>query len=584
MTHLIRRWRRHSKANEGFSMAELAFTLLLVALLVGIGVPTWLGIRERGQDADAQSTVEHSLLNARATQLGADGWYPALSADLAAGLNVAEPTYAFVVDAVVPGGPDEVSVLSHTNALSEPEVLLVTRSASSRCYAVRDNAVVGVHHTDWVESGTEPCTATHAATRDSGWVRSVSPGGGASGGDADPDASDPSGGDTADPGDNSGGGVVLPPLEPPGTPAAPTISGVGDGSVTVAWAAPASGGTPDAYTVTAAPGGATCTAATPELTCAVSGLVNGTGYTFTLVATNTAGDSATSATSAPAVPSAPEATFAFTGSTQTWTVPAGVTEVTVTARGASGGSGRWQYYGTTTQGRGAIVTATIPVTPGQTMWVNVGGQGLSNTQWGGTGWNRGGGWNGGGNTGPGRSGSTSYAGGGGGATDIRLLGTSTSHRVVVAGAGGGGGAGRLTGYGMATSNSRGGDAGVLGATASAGTPGNLTPPYSTPVRGGNGGTQFTGGTGGSGMYGLNGHNGSAGVGGGVRIIGETYYNPGGGGGGGYYGGGGGGSGNSAGANGGGGGGGSSWVVPTATNTSSSVAPSTGHGSVLITWN
>ena len=71
----------------------------------------------------------------------------------------------------------------------------------------------------------------------------------------------------------------------------------GDGAASITWAAPAAdGGRPvDSYHVAASPGGASCESATPA--CTVSGLTNGTTYSFTATATNAAGTSAQSATS-----------------------------------------------------------------------------------------------------------------------------------------------------------------------------------------------------------------------------------------------------------------------------------------------
>src|SRR4051812_11513300 len=75
----------------------------------------------------------------------------------------------------------------------------------------------------------------------------------------------------------------------------------------------------------------------------------------------------------PAVASAGKTTFSFTGGEQTYTVPAGVTALQVTATGARGGG---PVGGTTLlAGRGAVVTGTINVTPGQTLYVEVGGIG-----------------------------------------------------------------------------------------------------------------------------------------------------------------------------------------------------------------
>ena len=227
-------------------------------------------------------------------------------------------------------------------------------------------------------------------------------------------------------------------------------------------------------------------------------------------------------------------TFNYTGSQQTWTVPAGVTSVTVDARGAQGGT---SSYGT--GGNGGRIQATLPVTPGQTLYINVGGQGSMSAA----------GWNGGGA--PYSSGIT---GGGGGATDIRIGGTALTDRKIVAGGGGGGG------YYYNWTLDHGGPGGGL--TGGAGyTNGALNPSYC-----GQGGTQSAGGAGAT----TGGPAGTLGVGGGSAVYG-------GGGGGGYYGGG-------AGYYGGGGGGGSNFSDATATGVTHTQGYTTGNGLLVLSWN
>jgi ELWxxDGT repeat protein len=91
-------------------------------------------------------------------------------------------------------------------------------------------------------------------------------------------------------------------------PDAPTgVNGVaGDRRATVSWTAPADdgGGPVVGYTVTASPGGATCTT-TGATSCAVTGLANGTSYTFTVVASTASRRSEPSSASAPVTPVAP---------------------------------------------------------------------------------------------------------------------------------------------------------------------------------------------------------------------------------------------------------------------------------------
>ena len=93
---------------------------------------------------------------------------------------------------------------------------------------------------------------------------------------------------------DAGGDITLNITGPPGAPTNPETA-YGDSQVTVSWTAPADdGGKPvTGYAVSASPDGATCV--TASTSCVVSGLANGTEYTFTVVATNTKGDSAASA-------------------------------------------------------------------------------------------------------------------------------------------------------------------------------------------------------------------------------------------------------------------------------------------------
>jgi hypothetical protein len=222
-------------------------------------------------------------------------------------------------------------------------------------------------------------------------------------------------------------------------------------------------------------------------------------------------------------------TFNYTGSVQTWIVPPCVNTITVTAAGAKGGG--------TTGGNGALVTGTFSVTQGQTLYIYVGGNGICGS-------NSGGGWNGGG-TGKTANSAANGSCGGGGATDLRISGTTLNDRVIVAAGGGGMGGG--------TQDATGG----FGGCAAGGTGVNSF------GGGGTGGTQFSGGNGGT-PWG-SGLSGSAGfLAQGADGATDNCYNnsPGGGGGGGYYGGGSGGADCYASAPyGGGGGGGGSSLVP-----------------------
>jgi hypothetical protein len=140
-------------------------------------------------------------------------------------------------------------------------------------------------------------------------------------------------------------------------------------------------------------------------------------------------------------------TFTSPG-TSTFTVPAGVTNLTVTAVGSSGGTSIGGH-GACSPGRGATITATLPVSAGQVLSVVVagpGGHGNFGVGAGGSGGIGGGGTGGAGQT----SGWQPSGAGGGGASSV-----SAASPLLVGGGGGGAGGG-------STGCSSGGDAGSPG--------------------------------------------------------------------------------------------------------------------------
>jgi hypothetical protein len=210
-------------------------------------------------------------------------------------------------------------------------------------------------------------------------------------------------------------------------------------------------------------------------------------------------------------------TITYTGAEQLFKVPGGVTSIHVVAIGGAGGDAT-----DSVGGAAAEVTGNITVTPGQTLYVEVGGLGED------IGAGGAGGFNGGGDG----------AGGGGGASDIRTLpessGLSTDTRLIVAAGGGGGG-----GSGPSGTGSNGG---------AAGEPGSNSEIYA----GGGAGTSSAGGAGAEGCLGNIAGSGTLGEGGAGGNAGVSS-GPGGGGGGGDYGGGGGAGSCELGSSGGGGG-------------------------------
>ncbi len=191
--------------------------------------------------------------------------------------------------------------------------------------------------------------------------------------------------------------------------------------------------------------------------------------------------------------SSAQTTYSYTGALQTYTVPSGVTSISIETRGGQGGDAA------NGGGLGAIMIGTFAVTPGQVLDLLVGGEGVVNVT------------------------SGNQGGSGGGGSFVVDQGTGSA--MLVAGGGGGGCfAGPYSTYGTAY-NAAITDAqlGVDGATTTGGAGGGT---------GGNGGAAgatdccLTGNIGGSGGGGFltDGMDGSPGTGGQPAIGGKAYVN------------------------------------------------------------
>ncbi len=148
--------------------------------------------------------------------------------------------------------------------------------------------------------------------------------------------------------------------------------GFTSGTGTITWTAPTANGgqSPTSYTVTSSPGGVQCTSSTTV--CTITGLTNGTAYTFTVTATNGTGTGAASSASnsftPAALPGAPTNVMATPGNTTalvSWTAPAsngGSTISSYTATASSGQSCTTASTSCTITGLTNNVTVTITVT------------------------------------------------------------------------------------------------------------------------------------------------------------------------------------------------------------------------------
>jgi type IV pilus assembly protein PilA len=119
------------KDQDGFTLIELMVVVLIIAILIAIAIPTFLGLRERAQNRAATSDVRNALTAAKAFYTDGDTYTPASGDFNAADGTAIEPSLTWV-DGV--GSETQVGV----QAVTASTVMLTKQSASEDWFCAVD--------------------------------------------------------------------------------------------------------------------------------------------------------------------------------------------------------------------------------------------------------------------------------------------------------------------------------------------------------------------------------------------------------------------------------------------------------------
>ena len=131
---------RLEKDEEGFTLIELMVVVLIIAILLAIAIPTFLGARNRANDRAAQSSLRNALTGAKTIFTDQQDYSFADATTLAAN----EPSLTFVAGGVTSSKAKIVSVDSPAAGgalIATWEA--ATYSASGTCFYIKDVAATG---------------------------------------------------------------------------------------------------------------------------------------------------------------------------------------------------------------------------------------------------------------------------------------------------------------------------------------------------------------------------------------------------------------------------------------------------------
>ncbi len=122
-------------AESGFTLIELMVVLLIMAILMAIAIPTFLGVRSGAQERSAQSDLTNAVISAK-TVFTNNGNFQT-TASLVSNLQSSEPELSFTSALVTSSGrPHAISVaVSPDGAI----IVLSDESDDARCWYAEAN-------------------------------------------------------------------------------------------------------------------------------------------------------------------------------------------------------------------------------------------------------------------------------------------------------------------------------------------------------------------------------------------------------------------------------------------------------------
>jgi type IV pilus assembly protein PilA len=139
----------HLGTDAGFTLIELMVVLLILAILLAIAIPTFLGVTKSANDRAAQSNLNTAFTNAKSIfQTNSQTYVPSTGATgssnqsvnaswLASSLTSAEPSLSFVTTTVTSSSPSTVSV--NVSADGTSLAMAAQAKGTKNCWYIVDN-------------------------------------------------------------------------------------------------------------------------------------------------------------------------------------------------------------------------------------------------------------------------------------------------------------------------------------------------------------------------------------------------------------------------------------------------------------
>jgi type IV pilus assembly protein PilA len=153
----------HRRNDDGFSLIELMIVVLIVAVLLAVAIPTFLGARQKAQDRDAQANLRTGLTAIKTAYVDGQSYVTAASQ-----LASIEPSLTFVSGAGASSSSRQVIAV---NAVDDQSVGMAVLASDGVCWQLFDAAgnTAGTTYGSVRASTSATCTAPGAPLAGTTW-------------------------------------------------------------------------------------------------------------------------------------------------------------------------------------------------------------------------------------------------------------------------------------------------------------------------------------------------------------------------------------------------------------------------------
>ena len=155
---MLEKLRARRESEEGFTLIELMVVVLIIAILLAIAIPTFLGARSKAQDRAAQSNIRNAFTAEKTFYVDGQAYDP--DTDNASAIAKIEPSLKF--DAAANSVPSVTGQISYHVDSTTGVLTLGSKSASGTCFYLQDNPSGTGSGTQYAKTGT--CVAPGSAS------------------------------------------------------------------------------------------------------------------------------------------------------------------------------------------------------------------------------------------------------------------------------------------------------------------------------------------------------------------------------------------------------------------------------------